>query len=124
LQRLEHLKELEQSRKLHFSSLSYEKVSIKPGSIIYCDPPYKGTVGYPTEFNTENFLNWADAQSNPVFISEYEISDKRFRCIKKIRKAALLPHSKLKRTIKEEKLYVNQAGWKALLSKKPSNSDF
>lgn len=44
-------------------------------SIIYCDPPYKGTTGYNKQgFDSDIFYQWCRDQSknNIVFISEYE----------------------------------------------------
>ena len=52
--------------------------------MIYCDIPYKGTAGYSNEFDHRVFFDWADAQKNPVFISEYKVDDPRFFLIKKI----------------------------------------
>lgn len=43
-------------------------------SLIYCDPPYKGTSGYKTgEFNHDEFYEWCreQAKNNIVFVSEY-----------------------------------------------------
>jgi len=117
LERLEGVQQLDCIERLMFTSMSYDEVEIKPNSIIYCDPPYKGTKQYLNEFNTKKFLDWADEQHAPVFISEYEIKDKRFRCIKKIEKRAMLTCYREKLVIKEEKIYVNKAALKLLLNK-------
>lgn len=82
LQQLERLQQLEQLAKPIFTSLDYRAVEIMPKSVIYCDIPYKNTGGYGREFDHNEFFDWADAQVNPVFISEYLIDDKRFRGLK------------------------------------------
>lgn len=78
LQQLQQLEQLQQLQQLEFTTLSYEQIHILPNSIIYCDPPYKGTASYDGDFDNQQFLNWANAQTNPVFISEYNINDPRF----------------------------------------------
>jgi DNA adenine methylase len=42
-------------------------------SVIYCDPPYRGTTRIRTEFDSESFAVWAEstAQNHPVYVSEY-----------------------------------------------------
>lgn len=43
-------------------------------SLIYCDPPYKGTEEYKNSFDSEEFWNWVRSMSaaqNFVFVSEY-----------------------------------------------------
>lgn len=47
-------------------------------SLIYCDPPYKGTSGYKTgDFNHDEFYEWCrdQAKNNIVFVSEYTAPD-------------------------------------------------
>lgn len=44
-------------------------------SLVYCDPPYKGTTGYNKQaFDSEVFFHWCreQAKNNIVFISEYD----------------------------------------------------
>jgi len=92
---------------LEFHSKSYDKVEIKPNSVIYCDPPYKGTADYLNKFDHDKFLDWASSIATPVYISEYEIKDKRFKCIYGINKKGLLAHTRKNRAVKVEKLYWN-----------------
>ena len=113
LERLEQLESLERLERLNYYNLSYEQVSIKNNSIIYCDPPYAGTAEYDGGFDHKAFFNWADDQANPVFISEYNVPDKRFTEIWNIKKRSNLSHAKTL-NIKIEKLYVNKSGLKAL----------
>lgn len=68
-------KDLERLQQLEMSSLSYEKVKIKPNSVIYCDPPYKGTVGYTRSFDHNKFWQWVRECPHPVYISEYTAPD-------------------------------------------------
>jgi len=120
LQRLQQLQQLQQLLQLEFYSTSYELVPIKPNSIIYCDIPYDGTAEYDKNdsFNRAKFLEWAHEQKEPVFISEYQISDTRFKCVKSIKKRSLLSGNKDNTLIKMERLYVNQAGYRALISQR------
>ena len=107
LEQLQQLQQLEQLEKLAFSSLSYEKVEIKNNSIIYCDIPYEGTSDYGNSFNRKYFLDWAANNPNPVYISEYNISDDRFSCVYKIDKRSMLSKEKAL-VLKSEKIYWNQ----------------
>jgi DNA adenine methylase len=104
------LQQLQQLQQLTFYRKSYEQIEIKENSIIYCDPPYKNTADYQNSFNTEKFLNWADFQKEPVFISEYNISDKRFKLIKTIKKRSLFSSNKEKCKTMSENIYINKAG--------------
>ena len=69
---------LNQSQKLKnvkFTSCSYENLEIPKNSVIYCDPPYKGTTGYLSKINHANFWQWVRdrvAEGHTVFVSEYE----------------------------------------------------
>ena len=125
LQQLEQLMQLQQLERLTFTNLSYEKIEIKPDSIIYCDPPYAGTGEYDGKFDHKKFLDWAHSQPNPVFISEYKIDDLRFkpvfkikkRSLFKIKKRSLLSSKKDSAKIKYEMIYANYAGIKCLSKK-------
>lgn len=119
LQQLEQFQELQQLQRLQqldeqlfFYNKSYEQIEIKENSIIYCDIPYKSTAEYNKDikFNYIKFFDWADAQSNPVFISEYNISDSRFKKVFDINKISQMSASS--RETKKEKLYINKAGLK------------
>lgn len=109
LQRLEQLQSLEQLQQLELTNLSYDEVEIKPNSIIYCDIPYKSTSKYTLEFNYDKFYNWAASQNEPVFISEYNIDDGRFICIKELERVCLKDAAATRKKVCE-KIYVNRAG--------------
>lgn len=90
LESLERLQSLERLCKLgggggnnfSISKLSYDNIEIKPNSVIYCDIPYKSTAKYnECDFNYAKFYDWCLSQTEPVFISEYEMPEKDFICI-------------------------------------------
>lgn len=111
LQRLERLLQLLQLQRLpkfskvNFSSVSYEKVKIKPNSVIYCDIPYKGTQDYGQDFNREKFFDWCLTQTCPVFVSEYSIEDPRFEQVRLIYKTARFSNSKETKKNMPERIY-------------------
>lgn len=81
LEQLGQLERLQQLERLEATNLSYECFSDVKDSILYLDPPYKGTKnGYKFEFDSLKFYDWAYemAKNNIVLISSYEISDDRF----------------------------------------------
>lgn len=59
-----------------FSCLSYDEVDVRPGDVVYCDPPYAGRKGYSgtEEFDHDRFWKTAEEWSRTadVFVSEYE----------------------------------------------------
>ena len=67
------------------SVLDYEDVAIPEDSVIYCDIPYEGTDGYLEKdnggFDYERFYQWCERQTQPVFISSYQMPEDRFDCI-------------------------------------------
>lgn len=57
-----------------FYCVDYNDLSIPQNSIIYCDPPYKGTTEYKDEFDHEKFWKWCKGmvyEGHQVFVSEY-----------------------------------------------------
>ena len=62
----------------------YQNLNIPPNSIIYCDPPYKGTTEYCKKgFDSDVFWEWCrtkQKQGHSVFISEYDAPND-FECI-------------------------------------------
>ena len=63
--------------------LDYAEVEIPKGSVIYCDIPYEGTNVYngAEHFDYERFYRWAESQTEPVFISSYDMPRDRFDCV-------------------------------------------
>jgi hypothetical protein len=119
LEQLERLQQLERLEHIHFYSGDYKSVPIKENSVIYCDIPYRATAEYDSnnKFSHKEFYEWAYNQSNPVFISEYTLPDSRFKCIANFQKRSLLSPDKSAGN-KTEKVFVNQAGYKALMTRK------
>lgn len=71
---LERLQALQALQALQITNKSYEEVKIQKNSVIYCDPPYKGTEEYKEGgFDHERFYKWCIENPNPVFISEYKM---------------------------------------------------
>ena len=89
LQRLQSLESLERLQRLqslesyiNSSSQDYSEIKIKPNSVIYCDIPYEATETYfKQKFDYSRFYDWCCKQTEPLFISSYNISDPRFKCI-------------------------------------------
>src|SRR5699024_7524095 len=79
LQSIERLESLERlgrlPNKLKLSNKDYQDIKFKNDSVIYCDPPYKGTESYGVEFDHDVFYEWVRNQNNPIYISEYDAPD-------------------------------------------------
>lgn len=109
LEQLERLQRLERLQQLTFTNLDYRQVKIEPNSVIYCDIPYQGTGDYQNSFSHMDFFNWASDQNNPVFISEYNISDDRFYLLKEFKHRTSF--SQLNNNEVIEKLYGNKIAY-------------
>ena len=62
----------------------YRDVEIPDGSVIYADIPYRTSTqkdDYGVRFDYEAFYDWCEAQTQPLFISEYSMPEDRFVCI-------------------------------------------
>ena len=83
LQSLQSLQSLQRLQSLETARLDYRALEIPAGAVIYCDPPYKGTAEYAGAegFDHEAFYDWCEAQTAPVYISEYDMPRDRFVCI-------------------------------------------
>ncbi|MCF0221039.1 MAG: DNA adenine methylase [Fibrobacter sp.] len=78
LQRLQNLQSLQSLQRLEVTSLSYDDLTFEEDSVIYCDPPYKGTDPYgidSTTFDTKKFSEWCHRQKELVVVSEYNDPD-------------------------------------------------
>jgi len=78
-------KQIDNLRDCKFIHSDYKDLEIPSQSIIYCDPPYKGTKQYSTSKNFCHieFWEWCRKMSNnghTVFISEYNAPED-FECI-------------------------------------------
>ena len=67
------------------STGDYRDLEIPEGSVIYADPPYatscKAGEDYGTGFDHAAFYDWCEAQTQPLFISEYTMPEDRFVCV-------------------------------------------
>ena len=90
------------------SVLDYEEVSIPEDSVIYCDIPYEGTDGYIEKgkegFDYERFYQWCERQTQPVFISSYQMPTDRFDCIEEFTHRSSL--SATANNLVTERIYV------------------
>lgn len=70
---------------IEWQSVSYECISMPKTSLVYYDPPYKGTCGYSTSksFDHDRFYDWARQMKHDghtVYISEYDMPGD-FSCV-------------------------------------------
>ena len=99
LQRLQSLESLQSFRG------SYEKIKIRPDSVIYCDIPYRNKDEYyEGGFDYERFYDWCEKQTEPLYISEYWMPPERFECVASIEKSVTLCSGSGKKAV--EKLFV------------------
>lgn len=83
-QSLERLQSLVRLESLTYSVGDYRDVEIPDGSVIYADIPYRTSTqkdDYGVRFDHEAFYDWCEAQTQPLFISEYSMPEDRFVCI-------------------------------------------
>ena len=88
LQSLERLERLQSMERMQVTSLSYDKIDIPDGAVVYCDPPYHACDKSLYEstakaFDHCAFYDWcvSVSKTNPIFISEYSIEDDRFEVV-------------------------------------------
>lgn len=107
LQSLESLQNLQRLQSLQRYCVSYEQISIKPNSVVYCDIPYEDTAEYISgSFDHKAFYDWACKQKELVVISSYKISDDRFMEINYIKKYALFNSTNGERKQNYEKIFI------------------
>jgi site-specific DNA-adenine methylase len=105
LERLQRLEQLEQD---------YREIIIKPNSVIYCDIPYKieGVKDYlHEEFNHKEFWEWAEKQTEPVYVSEYNYigeHPEKWQVVYAKDKISLRSMKNGKRNINTEKVFWNK----------------
>ena len=88
------------------SVLDYEEVTIPEDSVIYCDIPYEDTNVYNKAegFDYERFFQWCERQTQPVFISSYQMPEDRFDCIEEFTHRSTL--SATANNLVTERIYV------------------
>ena len=105
LESLESLQSLESLESLQSFRGSYEKIKIRPDSVIYCDIPYRNKDEYyEGGFDYERFYDWCEKQTEPLYISEYWMPPERFECVASIEKSVTLCSGSGKKAV--EKLFV------------------
>ena len=78
---------------LTWSATDYQDVIIKENSVIYCDIPYKGTnkyAGKGRDFDHDRFYEWALRQTQPIFISSYDMPKEDFKVIAEFKRTDTL----------------------------------
>lgn len=99
------LKQLPKMIGVELYNLDYRDLEIPEKSIIYCDPPYRGTTGYMHGVDHDIFWQWCRDKSmagHQVFISEYSAPDD-FECLLEVNLPTIL--NKAKRQDRVEKLF-------------------
>lgn len=82
IERIQSLERLERIQSLESYVLDYRDVPILSDSVIYCDIPYQGSENYfKNKFDYEAFFAWCAKQTEPVFVSSYELPPDKFDCI-------------------------------------------
>lgn len=77
------LKQTENLNGIKIRNAHYQELEIPNNSIIYCDPPYKGTTQYHVKFDHDAFWDWVRekvSEGHTVYVSEYS-APKDFICI-------------------------------------------
>lgn len=105
LETLERLYNLRITKNLDCTNKSYDDLDFEDDSVIYCDPPYKDTNTYRTNFNHEKFYEWCKKQKN-IYISEYNMPND-FKILKTIDKVCSLSLTNNTETC--EKLFTNNS---------------
>ncbi len=103
------LKRMKDNGRLLITQMDYRDVPIEDDSVIYCDPPYRGTGSYVVNkegdgFDHEAFYDWCESLDKPVFISEYGMPEDRFDCILEMEHRCTL--SATENTAVIEKIFV------------------
>lgn len=117
LARLERLVQIENMPGINDLTISagtgYTEVEIKGDRpLIYCDPPYENTAEYREGgFDHKAFYDWVMAQTCPVYVSSYTVSDPRLKLVKSVNTRSLLASAySEKPTYNYENLYWNGVG--------------
>ena len=111
LERMQSLQSLESLERMQVTSLSYDKIDIPDGAVVYCDPPYHACdknkyEGTAKAFDHCAFYDWCVrvSKTNPIFISEYSIEDDRFEIVAEKQKMTSM--ASVKSSIVTERLYT------------------
>ena len=108
LQRLEQLERLERLQSFTITNLDFADVKIitpLEETIIYLDPPYRGTAEYKEKFDYTRVDEYFKQSPYTCFMSEYNAP---FKSILEIKKESLLDNSADKKKFVIEKLFWNE----------------
>jgi adenine-specific DNA methylase len=109
LQRLQRLQQPEQLRKLDVSNLSFENVKIATPideTIIYLDPPYKGTEKYIHGICHNKLIDYIKTSPYKIYVSSYEFPE--LKEVLKIEHRCTLSSTSNNAVV--EKLFCNRLG--------------
>ena len=104
------LKQIKNLKNVIFSNYNYWEMNIPLNSLIYCDPPYKGTTKYnynKVTFDYDFFWNWVKNMTDgghDVFVSEYA-APRDFICIEQFPHKTIL--NKNSQDSRIEKLFIH-----------------
>ena len=68
---------------INFICGDYRSLTMPEKSLIYCDPPYRGTTQYKDKFDHHSFYGWCDEKAHhghTIFLSEYS-APPQFDCV-------------------------------------------
>lgn len=77
------LNQIPKLKGVQFICSDYKDLSIRPNSILYCDPPYRGVKKYSYSINHDEFWQWCREkvkEGHRVYVSEYNAPND-FVCI-------------------------------------------
>ena len=110
LERIQHLERIQQLQHLVITNKSYDEIKITTPleeTIVYCDPPYRGTTKYVSgEFDFKKFDEWFRNLPCTGILSEYNSPHKEVEMIRII-KRSLMAQGGTEIKYKHEKIYWN-----------------
>ena len=102
---LQNIEKSNKKQNIKAYNKSYDEVEIKDNSVIYCDIPYKSTGTYnENPFDYDKFYEWALRQTQPIFISEYDMPND-FVCIAEREKTSTMSPTR-NDTYSVEKIFI------------------
>ena len=104
-------KQIQKLRDVQFFCGNYWELPIPAGARIYCDPPYRSTLGYKDVFDSDKFWDWVRLMSDcgqQVFVSEYDAPED-FLCVVEIEHKTTINRTALNKHVNKprvERLFV------------------
>lgn len=106
--RIDGISSSDKSCLLTWSSEDYQDVKIEDNSVIYCDIPYQSTskyVGRGEDFDYGRFYEWCQRQTQPLFISSYEMPESDFKVVAEFKRIDTLSATNNNKIV-TERLFV------------------